>query len=44
VFHVSQLKPKIGSNNIVVPTLPSVNGNGIIQLEPVVVLARRSRA
>jgi hypothetical protein len=44
VFHVSQLKPKIGSSNIVVPTLPSVNGNGIIQPEPVAVLARRSRA
>jgi hypothetical protein len=44
VFHVSQLKPKLGSNNVAVPTLPLVNRNGIIQPEPVALLDRRSRA
>jgi hypothetical protein len=44
VFHVSQLKPKLGSTNIAVPTLPPMNGDGIIQPEPVALLDKRSRA
>jgi hypothetical protein len=43
VFHVSQLMPKIGSNNVAVPTLPLMNGDGITQPEPVALLVRRSR-
>jgi hypothetical protein len=44
VFHVLQLKPKLGSKNVAAPTLPPVNGDGIIQPEPVALLDRRSRA
>ena len=44
VFHVSQLKPKLGSTNVAVPTLPPVNGYGVIQPEPIALLDRRSRA
>jgi hypothetical protein len=44
VFHVSQFKPKLRSSNIAIPTLPPVNGDGIIQPEPVAVLDKRSKA
>jgi hypothetical protein len=44
LFHFSQLKPKIGSNNVAVLTLPLVDGNGVIQPKPIVMLARGSRA
>jgi hypothetical protein len=41
VFHVSQLKPKLGSKVAAIPVLPPVDAEGIIQPEPVEVLARR---
>jgi hypothetical protein len=44
VFHVSQLKPKLESSNVAVPTLPPVNGDGVIQPTPIALLDRRSRA
>jgi hypothetical protein len=44
VFHVSQLKPKLGSSNVAVPTLPHVNGDRVIQPKPIALLDRRSRA
>jgi hypothetical protein len=43
VFHVSQLKLKLGNNISPLPKLPPVDGQGIIRPEPVEVLARRSR-
>jgi hypothetical protein len=39
VFHVSQLKPKLGSSTEVVRKLPPVNSKGILQPEPVEVLS-----
>jgi hypothetical protein len=42
VFHVSQLKPKLGSNLSVLPILPPVNLVGIIQPESMEILTRRS--
>jgi hypothetical protein len=44
VFHVSQLKAKIGRSNVALPTLPPIDLNGIIQPEPEAVLDRRSKA
>ena len=41
---MSQLKPKLGSTNVAVPTLPHMNGDGVIRPEPVALLDRRSRA
>ena len=35
IFHVSQLKPKLGSSNVAILTLPHVNGDGVIQPKPV---------
>jgi hypothetical protein len=43
VFHVSQLKPKLGSSAIALPKLPPVNANGVLQPKPVEVLGRRSQ-
>ncbi|XP_062158714.1 uncharacterized protein LOC133866188 [Alnus glutinosa] len=43
VFHVSQLKPKLGSSSSVVPKLPPVDSHGVFQPEPVEVLDRHSR-
>jgi hypothetical protein len=42
VFHVSQLKPKLSSKVAAVIVLPPVDAEGIIQPEPVEVLARHS--
>ena len=42
VFHVSCLKAKLGHNHMVVALLPSVNSNGILAPEPVVVLQTKS--
>lgn len=42
ICHVSQLKPKLGSKVAAITMLPPVDAEGIIQLEPVEVLARRS--
>jgi hypothetical protein len=44
IFHVSQLKPKLGAQTVAIPTLPPLNYEGILQSEPVAVLDRRSRA
>jgi hypothetical protein len=43
VFHVSQLKPKLGSASSVLPKLPLVDANGVLRPELVEVLDRRSR-
>lgn len=43
VFHISQLKRKLGQQAIVVPVLPPVDVDGVIKPEPVEVLARRMR-
>jgi hypothetical protein len=43
VFHVSQLKPKLGSSSSALPKLPPVDSRGILRPEPVPVLDRRSR-
>jgi hypothetical protein len=42
VFHVSQLKPKLGSNLSILPILPPVNFVGIIQPESMEIFTRRS--
>jgi hypothetical protein len=42
VFHVSQLKLKLGSAAVVLPKLPPVNAQGV-QPEPVEVLSRHAR-
>ncbi len=42
VFHVSQLKPKLGSNLSVLSILPPVNLLGIIQPESMEIFTRRS--
>jgi hypothetical protein len=44
VFHISQLKAKIGRSNVILPTLPPMDLNGMIQPKPEAVLDRRSRA
>jgi hypothetical protein len=43
VFHVSQLKLKLGSKNNILPQLPPVHVKGVIQSDPLKVLARRSK-
>jgi hypothetical protein len=43
VFHVSQLKLKLGSTAITLPKLPPINAKGVLQLEPVEVLGRRAQ-
>jgi hypothetical protein len=43
VFHVSQLKRKLGSSSIPIPVLPPVEKFGVFGPEPVEVLDRRSR-
>ncbi|XP_062166950.1 uncharacterized protein LOC133873232 [Alnus glutinosa] len=43
VFHVSQLKPKLGSAVVPLPKLPPGDARGVLQPEPVEVLDRRSR-
>jgi len=42
VFHVSQLKPKLGTTAVPVPILPPVDSDGVLQPEPSAVLDRRS--
>jgi len=43
IFHVSQLKLKLGSSSSVLPKLPPVDSNGVFSPEPVEVLSRRAR-
>jgi len=43
VFHVSELKPKLGSNLSILLILPPVNLVGIIQPEAMEILTHRSR-
>lgn len=43
VFHVSQLKPKLGSSSSVVPKLPLVDSNGVFYPKPVEILDRHSQ-
>ena len=43
IFHVSQLKLKIGKSTIPVAQLPPINHQGVIQPEPEELLERRSR-
>jgi hypothetical protein len=43
VFHVSQLKLKIGKSAITIAQLPPINHQGVINPEPEEVLERRSR-
>jgi hypothetical protein len=43
VFHVSQLKLKLGSMNFLIPKLPPVDVHGVLQPEPLKILARRSK-
>jgi len=42
VFHVSQLKPKLGTTVVPIPILPPVDSDGVLQPEPSAVLDRRS--
>ena len=42
VFYVSCLKARLGNHNISIPMLPFINSQGILTLEPVVVLQTRS--
>ncbi|XP_062147747.1 uncharacterized protein LOC133856708 [Alnus glutinosa] len=44
IFHVFQLKPKLGAQTVAIPTLPPLNSKGILHPEPMAVLDRRSRA
>lgn len=41
IFHVSCLKAKLGQHSIPLPTLPPVDGNGKISLEPEAIVDRR---
>lgn len=43
VFHVSQLKLKLGSSSSALPRLPPVDAHGVFRPEPVEILTRRSR-
>jgi hypothetical protein len=43
VYHVSQLKPKLGVNTSPILVLPPVNLEGIVQPEPMAILDRKSR-
>jgi hypothetical protein len=43
IFHVSQLKPRLGSASVALPKLPLVDSNGVLRPEPAEVLDRRSR-
>jgi hypothetical protein len=43
IFHVSQLKPRLGSASVALPKLPPVDANGVLPPEPAEVLDRRSR-
>ncbi|XP_059450866.1 putative disease resistance protein RGA1 [Corylus avellana] len=43
VFHVSQLKLKLGSRNSVLPQLPPVDMQGVILSDPLKILAQRSK-
>jgi hypothetical protein len=43
VFHVSQLKPKLGSTVVPLPKLPLVDSHGVFRPKRVEVLDRRSR-
>jgi ribosomal protein L21E len=43
VFHVSQLKLKLGSMNSLLPKLPPVDVHGVFQSEPLKILARRCK-
>jgi len=42
VFHVSQLKPKLGSGSTALPKLPPVDSNGVLQPELAEILAHHS--
>ena len=42
VFHVSNLKAKLGNQVVPRPTLPTVNADLVITPEPVLILARKS--
>jgi hypothetical protein len=42
IFHVSQLKPRLGSHMAAVSNLPPMDLDGVIQSELVEVLTRRS--
>jgi hypothetical protein len=42
IFHVSQLKPKLGDHVPVLPLLPHVDVEGVIQPELMAILDRRS--
>ena len=41
-FHVSCLKQRFGQHVVPLPSLPTMDSEGIIRLEPVVVLQERS--
>jgi hypothetical protein len=41
VFHVSQLKPKLGSASTALPRLPPVDSHGVLRPEPAEILGRR---
>lgn len=43
VFHVSQLKKKLRTQIVAIPTLPPVDSDGALKPEPVKVLNRRVR-
>jgi hypothetical protein len=43
IFHVSQLKPRLGSASVALPKLPPVDSNGVLRPEPAEVLDRCSR-
>lgn len=41
VFHISQLKKKIGRNNVVQTSLPTIEDTGVVNPQPLLVLDRR---
>ena len=43
VFHVSCLKLKLGSNVVLVPTLPPVTSAGVLNPEPIAILNHRTK-
>jgi hypothetical protein len=42
IFHMLQLKKKLGKVSILIPTLPPVDKNGVLRSEPEEILERRT--
>lgn len=43
VFHISYLKQKLGDQIVPFPTLPSLDFDGFLSIEPIAILQQRSK-